>query len=117
LATQRESLNGIHCPALLPGAGDHLVQRICILVHRRRQLLPLRLLGRRDLELGLEEGDAPVDQLAGQHSRMMMAHRRLCRFRCRRRRSVLREGRTQPDRGNARQQGGCKKWGTELHDR
>src|ERR1700756_5491182 len=65
LLAQLESLYRVYGVALLTGGGDRLVQRFGILAHCCRDRLPLRLLRRRDLELGLHERDAPFDKLSG----------------------------------------------------
>ena len=66
LLTQRETLDRIHRPAVLPGGLDRLIERIRVLMHRSGHLLPLGFLRRSNFELGLQKSDPPVDQLAGQ---------------------------------------------------
>src|SRR5579871_859294 len=46
-----------------PGGGNRLIERLRVLAHRRRELLPGALLRRRDFQLGLQKGNPPFDQL------------------------------------------------------
>ena len=55
LRAQLEALDRVHVTAMLPRGSNRLVERLSVLAHCRLDLLPLRLLRRRDLELGLQE--------------------------------------------------------------
>src|SRR6266481_10138473 len=114
LLAQLEALDRVHVTALLPRRSNRLVERLSVLAHCRLDLLPLRLLRRRDLELGLQESDAPVDELSGHppFHRVMARLAWRCR-RIRRRRRGLRQGGSQSDRSNAEEECRGEEWRTQ----
>src|ERR1700738_2505011 len=86
LLAELKALDRVHVTAILPRGSDRLVERLSVLAHCRLDLLPLRLLRRRDLELGLQESDAPLDKLSGHHplhrvmARLGIVRKTACRF-------------------------------------
>jgi hypothetical protein len=64
LLAELEALDRIHIGAVLAGGGNGLVELLGIFPHCRLDLLPLRFLCRRYFQLGLQEGDAPIDKFA-----------------------------------------------------
>src|ERR1700738_4839050 len=114
LLAELRALDRVHVTAILPRARNRLVERLSVLAHCRLDLLPLRLLRRRDLELGLQESDAPLDELSGHHP----LHRVMARlaWRCsriRRCRRGLRQGGSQSDRSNAGEECRGEEWRTQ----
>src|SRR5579862_9815805 len=55
-----------------PGGGNRLIERLRVLAHRRRELLPGALLRRRDFQLGLQKGNPPFDQLPRRTGRPLL---------------------------------------------
>src|SRR5207244_10262116 len=98
LLAQLEALDRAHVTAILARGSNRLVEHLSVLAHCRLDPLPLSLLRRRDLELGLQEGDAPLDELSGHHPlhRVMTHLTWPCRT-IRRRRRGLPQDAAQPD--------------------
>src|ERR1700730_9961749 len=114
LLAQLEALHRVRVTAILPCGSNRLVECLSVLAHCRLDLLPLRLLRRRSLEVGLQESDAPLDELSGHHP----LHRVMARlgWRCgriRRRRRGLGQGGSQSDRSNAGEECRGEKWRTQ----
>lgn len=108
LLAQLKALHGVHCITILPHCRNCLIERFRVIAHCRSNRLPLRLLSRRDLELGLQEGNTALDKSAG-HSSVMVRFA-LCRRRVCRSRSGLRHSGTQTNRGDGGKERSSKKW-------
>src|SRR5271166_4871823 len=114
LLAQFEALDSVRVGEVLPCGGNSLIERLGVLAHCRFDPLPLRLLRRRDLELGLQKRDAPIDELPGHHPpRRVMARLAWCSSGIRRSWRSLRQDGSQSDRSDAGKECCSEEWLTQ----